>query len=47
MGVAYAAAGRQADADATFQKALSFAEKTGDRRLVQRLNTRLQQNPTD
>jgi tetratricopeptide (TPR) repeat protein len=47
LGVAYAAAGRQADADLTFQQALSFAEKTGDRRLVQRLNTRLKQNPTD
>ena len=47
MGVAYAAAGRQADADVTFQQALSFAEKTGDRRLVQRLNTRLHQNPPD
>lgn len=47
MGVAYTAAGRQADADATFQKAFSIAEKTGDRQLVQQLKARLKQNLPD
>ena len=47
LGIAYGAAGRHAEAQATFQKALDFAKTERDIRLAQRLREHLQKILSD